>query len=930
VISCTSCGLEGYGLYCQSCGERRLGRVPDVEQEQKQSRTATPSPTSPGREVALAIIENLDSGEGWFEADSAWIDWYPYRLRVRVAWSDEPACARVEAAVTTHDHIDNQLLDLVNRINIAASGWCAALDEETGGLAFRTSLCEEDMDVFGGVYGANRLAAVAEHLAERIAAIGGERSSADHPRRGRRNTPDGWLSGLGTGVAREGAAALPTLLTPAEIQRIGTAFEQDLGAEFVAASNAMEWRLVSGAGECSLALAVQHHPDLGFGLRIALPCGRPVDPLETAANLNRQLRTAMADETVLGAYVAYGSVVSYTVFMPALEVEKWASGDIARAVRMAVRPARSQASPVNGFQVPTAGFDPHWTSLRVEPVQFAQTLSSSSPEDMWRTQREEPLLTWVYFNPASPTVCTLQVAHTLDEMVLLRLNYHPMYPSGEIIATGSRDDLMSAAEAYAADVKLMVSGGLPTFVLPNSTSVAAAFRAGLWSDGDEYDFERAVSLLTEFQGDPWAMVEVVMQGVRSPREQRLFDRNRSPEKWFESATNLTHVRGCTLALRSAWEASKHFALGDVDAADEVAKSIRQVTASRLRGGMSMIDERAEDNTLGLAPISWAEVRTTALGFLDTPGPETHEFRELADGVEWYTQGVRVQVSATRDVLGDRDVLVVDVRTEIAVLTDETVGLVLAEQMNTELPLSMFVVEDHKLTLRCRVLLSSTGRTLLPVVRTVALLQAYYAASAQYVIIASQNPEVRPANDGSPTQGLSRPVLQAELLDDGSAGEWFPTRWQKAKEQMTLSMQTTHHWPVGWGNSEVQHFNEMPPDVAVALLDPPDPLFATLGVGVSVIARVLPGVPGIEAWASRELLNQINLYMLQLNFSALGAMRADKGDLAGLRVQLWLPVAGFLDASHSNEVLGIALANAAIHTARAPFTAHQWLRGDEPS
>ena len=925
---CTLCGHEGYGLYCPSCGERRLDPVSEVTKEQSQSRSATPSP---GRLVALAILKSLDSGEDWFTDYDTWIDWYPYRQQVRITWNDELACVRVEASVTAHDYLDNQLLDLLNRINIAASGWCASLDEETGSLTFQTSLSADNVDVLGSVFTAAQLAATAEHLADRIAAIGGKRVSTDHPTRGRRSKPDGWLRGIGATVAREGSCVIPTLLLPAEIQRIGTAFEQELGAKFVSATNNMEWKWISGADDCSLALAVQHHPDFGYGLRIAVPCGLSENPLDTAANLNRLLRTAMMGETVIGSYVVDDSAVSYTVFVSALEVEKWASGDIVRAIRLAVYPARIHASPVEGFRVPAMKLDPYWTTLRSTPVQSGQALASQDPDDLWRTQREEPLLTWVYFNPMGPTVCTLQVAHTLDEMVLLKLNHHHLCPSGEIIATGSRDSLMSAAETYASDAHQMIPGGLPTCVLRNTLSVAAAFRTGLKSVHGEFDFERKTSLLTEFQGDPWAMADDELErALASPPQSRHPRKRKSAEKWFELATDPTHVFGCILNLRSAWEASKHFALGDMSAARETARELRQRAAYRLRGGMSVIDERAEDNTQSLVPIAWAEVRTTALGFLDIPGPATHEFRELADGVEWYTQGVRVQVSATSDVLGDRDVLIVDLRTEIAALTDEMVGLGLAEQMNTELPLSMFVVEDHKLTLRCRVVLSSAGRTLLPVVRTAALLQAHYAASAQYVISASQNPKVRPANDGSPTQGLSRPVFQAELLDDGSAGEWFPTRWQETKEQMTLSMQMTHHWPVGWGNSEVQHFNEMPPDVAVALLDLPDPLFATFGVGVSVIARVLPGVPGVEALVSRELLNQINLYMLQLKFSALGAMRADKGDLVGLRVQLWLPVAGFLNASHSDQVLGVFLANAAIHTAGAPFTAHQWLRGDGQS
>jgi hypothetical protein len=896
--------------------------------ESKRPPLPTPPPMTPGRSVALAVLEDLDGNEGWFEAGDSQFDWYPYRHRVCITWNDDPACAVVEAGVVAYSSGNSGPLELVNRINIAASCWSASIDEN-GRLVFHTSIGADDVDIFGGTFGAHRLSAAAEHLANRLTAPGGGVMHESHPTRGRRNTPDGWLSSAGHGVAQEGTSALSVLLTPAEVQRIGAAFEQVLTASFVAESDGREWRWVTDTDDCAMAMTIQHHPDLGFGLRIAVPCGRPEDPLRAAAGLNRHLRAEMVNGTAIGAFVAFDDFVSYVAFIPALEVEKWAAQDIIRAIRGTIRPALQHAIPVAEFRVPVVEPDPFWTGLRTAPVQNDSHLASSDLVDLWRTSRDEPLLAWLYFNPAGPTVSTLQVVHTIDEHVLIRFDHHPMFPSGEVIAVGARPALLAAARAYASDPEAMFPGGLPTCIMVHDPSIVAALQTGLSTTNSRLDVGRDAALLSEFPGDPWGMLEAEMRTPPKPHKRRIFDRNRT-DRWFEAATDPVHVLGCVIALRSAWEASKHFALGDTASASATAGKLRRLAASRLRGGVSAVDERTAKTIDDLSPISWDEVRTSALGFLDVPGPATQEVRDVVDGVEWYTQGVRVRISATSSTIDDNEVIFVDMRTEVAELAQDEVGLAIVERFNAELPLSVLVVEDRKISMRSRILLTSTGRTLLQVVRIAALLQADYAARARQIIAAAQSDRIWPASDGIPTPEQALPPFPAAMRDavDGD-GEWFAQRWSRAREHMTRTMLELG-WPVGWGNQEVQHYNEMPPDVAVAFLDPPDPHFTVLGAGVVVVARIVAPQPGLEESFSSELLNQCNTYMLQLPTTVLAPLRCDKSDMVGLRTQACIPVAGFLDRTHGDRALGTALANVASHLAQAPFTVLRILRGDETS
>lgn len=316
--------------------------------------------------------------------------------------------------------------------------------------------------------------------------------------------------------------------------------------------------------------------------------------------------------------------------------------------------------------------------------------------------------------------------------------------------------------------------------------------------------------------------------------------------------------------------------------------------------------------------TWAEVRNVSLAFLDDTSPVTQLVVERANGVEWYSQGSRVLISAVEhDMEGGSDLLV-SVRTDIADLADVNVGLRLAAHMNKELPMSMFVLEDLRLSLRCVVRLTSTGRTLLSALRAAVLLQADYAHAARAMVMErGERLGARLVLDGvpqDPDPSQAFPAALHALSPD--SGSWFRGRWAQTRPYLERTMNGLG-WPTGWGNHEVQHFNEMPPDIAVALLDPPDSRYASHGDGITIIARVIPPDESVDT-IEPDALNEWNLRMLSLGVSALGPLRADRGSIAGLRVDTWVPVAPLLDKRYSDSILGIFLANLACHVARSPF------------
>jgi len=245
---------------------------------------------------------------------------------------------------------------------------------------------------------------------------------------------------------------------------------------------------------------------------------------------------------------------------------------------------------------------------------------------------------------------------------------------------------------------------------------------------------------------------------------------------------------------------------------------------------------------------------------------------------------------------------------------------IANQLNSEIPMSAFVVEDSQLSLRCRVNVSSTGRTLLRVISAAVLLHAYYAMAARVVVSSNHNKGlISLVDDGHAGQEGEEPVskslLKAILLRNDP---WLLDRWPAIKPHLTAIM-LEFGFTKGWGDEEVQFFNEVPPDLAVAVLDPERARFASLGRGVLMQARVIPPGSHLES-LTPETVNDLNLAMFATGRSVLGGFSSIDAVVSGLMVDLWVPVDGVVAKSQDAAMNGTCLANLAVHAAGAPFAA----------
>ena len=324
-------------------------------------------------------------------------------------------------------------------------------------------------------------------------------------------------------------------------------------------------------------------------------------------------------------------------------------------------------------------------------------------------------------------------------------------------------------------------------------------------------------------------------------------------------------------------------------------------------------------------MTWKEVRSTVFGFLEE---SSCDHQERQDGVDWFVDGNRVQVTYTAAGEGENASLRVEVRTNIGEFDQRYVdrASTLAARLNGSLPLSVFVAEDSQVSLRLVLNLYSTGRTLFRFLRAAVLMQAYYAKAArellhresESVIGRGFEPACRVASEGreyqSPADELGASLLASYVP---SADAWLLQRWPVVRQHLIRVMEDCG-FPLGWGNHEVQFFNPGPPDIAVAVLDPEHTKHGHLGRGFVVQARLLPPLEELETQPD-DWYNALNLALLKSGGSVLGGFTpAERARTMGLAIDLWVPCYALAHPSMGDRDLAIYLGNLVLHAAGASF------------
>jgi hypothetical protein len=306
-------------------------------------------------------------------------------------------------------------------------------------------------------------------------------------------------------------------------------------------------------------------------------------------------------------------------------------------------------------------------------------------------------------------------------------------------------------------------------------------------------------------------------------------------------------------------------------------------------------------------------------------------------VEWEIDGVLI--AASGEVISGNEgepLLVVSLDAEIARIPSAELGLEIADRMGAHYPLGVVFWKEGALRSRVVLSLSSTGRSMLTVVPVAALMLVDRCNNSRMLLesLKTAHPGITLDVPSWTSSDLSGGFVRNRLaigIDDGS---WFPERWGRIQRKVT-EMMVGLGWRPGWSSTEVQYFN-LPdgsylPDIAVALLSPPDRQFSKFGVGITLHARLLHtfGLSSEQAAEMRRacepLAGECNQWMASVKLSVLSGFTMEGFEALGFTSRAWVPVGAVVSEDMTDNESVVALTNLINHFVSAPLAAHYTLK-----
>ena len=583
--------------------------------------------------VAKALLEEMDAGDGWTWRDNEHLWWYPSRLAVRLTCLDNggaPALVRADMHVVTAGSATPALLAWLNDLNAQATGWWWWATSDGREVYCSIKCVTEPQSWWWPLVLFDTLplaVTVAESMADELAraALGRVRVQ-DHPERGVRQSVDGWIGGCRLGP-RDLSASLDLWFFDVEFARLDSALGVICGSLSYELFRPLEALVADDGGDLRVMLRRHWHPQQGFGWQLAAVTGLVAASPEgvtglrqVAARLNTEQALEESSINRLGGWACIeGAGLVHLTFIPAVSLDKISFsaassvGDAAALILDAsvrfedVQHAYDQSRPTDVVIEPVT--EPVLDALRevgwragplgwsyvdhdgvpsTEPMEGQDRLwTDTAPLPYWTVPRHQLVCSFGTFNPAGPTVCSLEVAISMtpDDEETYSLYFvmrHPHLPEIRWLGNASsRDELAQLVSDSLAEtdpdssicraVEWLDIFDMSEAVL-NGVRRYAASRDGT-------DLRETARLLLKSPLHPWARLRA--GGGSGSAEETTSDESDPLELWLGAVTDRAVIAGIQLFMRSAWEGSKFFRSGDFDGAQQVSSSLRDVCHERL-------------------------------------------------------------------------------------------------------------------------------------------------------------------------------------------------------------------------------------------------------------------------------------------------------------------------------------------------------------
>lgn len=594
-----------------------------------------------GASVLEALAAYLDGGDGWIYRHKGRIEWYPHQHRIVLTALPgvEGDVVRADAVLVNGAQRGASLLAALDELNLLAAGWWLWHNDITDEVVLSSSFTADTSHWWSTAASPTILvlaAAVADTQSSRLARLsGGVVATAEHPTRGLRPEPDGWLTAAAV-IAREPGAALGVWVTGAEERELLTALNdaQPTRSGFGAAL-----RL---AGNTLVAVQGARHPELGAGIQwiTHIPgTGDLTRNIEVAARLNT---SAGADPAISPRQSGWHSTVdgiAETLFLPAAVIEQLQDLsdvtfgetaanilDLARRGQEAATAARQlnlqlDANPNDIAQEvvedtltrlgeyhgirSVSQFNADWEEL-LDAVDVGLhgacrgliTPPLLLPDTAWGTPRSQQVACWGQFNPLGPTVSTLETIERNNPgggsvTYLLHAERHPYNPKLTVVAIADGPEIL---EALIPTVLISADAQVLGEALPDWLTIqhaAKSVHAGFTAYGSQFPsgaLEQDRQALLLHAGDPWCRARETARQLTPHRVERKHPGRVKPSRddlvaaWVDALSDSAVVDGHVAYLRSAWEGARTLIGGNWDwgQAQQVAASLRARAARRIR------------------------------------------------------------------------------------------------------------------------------------------------------------------------------------------------------------------------------------------------------------------------------------------------------------------------------------------------------------
>jgi hypothetical protein len=556
------------------------------------------------------ISDRLDQGDGWVLHSEDAITWYPNQLGVQVCVRNDPSDVGLIYAEMQIEIVENvkeyneSTLNLMNILNVQSSGWLVWANHEQNTISLSTRIPIRKEEWWWVVLLTHIIplaTTVADSNMDEFAEVsGGKPAIRVHPEKGIRDQPDSWLESARRGP-REFTASMGLMVTGLDLSSM-----QDALRELCPEASVGIWDPLTvclfDTNEMAFCMLREHwQSERGLGWQFSsidsemefrkMKSGAVTsEELGIVATRNMELMLNDSWMAILGGWIAvtdFGLVRQWFIDAFLVEEVSFLSqssfGNVSALMLNSFEGAYHRAGSVEVIDDGINHNDHFEAAMKIlnltsgrlnNSTYFSNPLDFQDDASLWLIPRQSIICSFGIFNPAGPTVSSLELGIYEKSWALYFVLRHPFGEQVSILGTTQLSDpddqISQMIEDALAGLDEGVLGSGPHWMDIRMEGYSDAIIRGLRRFANSSipsDLNDDCQRVLHQQGDPWHGIS-----GSDPLEDE-YEIDDLTLTWIGLVTSPNVIFGHRAFMRSAWEGAKLFVEADFSKAQEVSNSI---------------------------------------------------------------------------------------------------------------------------------------------------------------------------------------------------------------------------------------------------------------------------------------------------------------------------------------------------------------------